>query len=388
MSTEPPATAPAAATVPRSEFLLRTGAVEAVGIDAGVAAHYGDPVAEQRELASGAAVVDLSHRTVVAVTGEDRLRWLDSMTSQELKALAPGESTEALLLNPTGRIEHALKVVDDGATTWLLVERDEAESLVFWLDSMRFMMRVEVVDRTAEYATVGTFGTGSVPRAAAPNGVALVWVDPWARVSAGGYQYASAEEHPAAAWSWRELIIERGRLTELDAVPAAGMLALEALRIAAWRPRFGTEVDERSIPHELDWLRTAVHLTKGCYRGQETVAKVHNLGHPPRRMALLHLDGSDAVLPHPGDEVTLDGAVVGRITSAARHHELGSIALATLKRATAEDAVLTVLADGAVLSGGTEVTAAQEVIVPADAGARLGNVRKQFLSADGPGRRR
>ncbi len=366
----------------QSVFLSRPGAVEGVGIDAGVAAHYGNPVAEQRALVSGDAVVDLSHRAVITVTGDDRLRWLDSMTSQQLVGLGAGESTEALLLNPTGRIEHALKVLDDGVATWLLVERGEAAALVAWLDSMRFMMRVEVADRSEEYATVGTFGSGPAALAAEPNGVPVIWADPWASVSQGGHQYAGTAEHPGAQWSWREWIVERARLAELADIPAAGMLAFEALRIAAWRPRFGTEVDERSIPHELDWLRTAVHLAKGCYRGQETVAKVHNLGHPPRRMTLLHLDGSESILPGPGDEVTLDGTVVGTITSSARHHELGPIALATIKRSTAEDAVLTVQADGAV------VAAAQEIIVPSDAGASLGNIRKQFLAAEGPGRRR
>ena len=79
--------------------------------------------------------------------------------------------------------------------------------------------------------------------------------------------------------------------------PLAGIWAAEALRVAAWRPRLGFETDHRTIVHEVDWLRTAVHLHKGCYRGQETVARVHNLGRPPRRLVFLHLDGSGHVLP-------------------------------------------------------------------------------------------
>ena len=86
-----------------------------------------------------------------------------------------------------------------------------------------------------------------------------------------------------------------------------GTWALEALRVAAWRPRLGHETDHRTIPHEVDWLRTAVHLTKGCYRGQETVARVHNLGRPPRRLVMLHLDGSGHGLPEQGADVLLDG---------------------------------------------------------------------------------
>jgi folate-binding protein YgfZ len=342
-------------------MLSRPGAVEATGADAGVAAHYGDPIGEQRALLAGTAIVDLSNRGVVTVTGEDRLSWLDSVTSQVLARLEPGGSAEALLLDPTGRIEHALRVLDDGVTTWLLVDAGEAPALIAWLESMRFLLRVEVADRTAEYATIGSFGELELP-AAAPNGVALVWVDPWREVAPGGHQYAAADEGPYAEWTWREALVDRDALGEL-AHPLAGTLALEALRIAARRPRFATEVDERTIPHELDWLRSAVHLTKGCYRGQETVAKVHNLGHPPRRLVLLDLDGSDGVLPAPGSEVSLGDRVVGRITTSARHLERGPIALAVVKRSTDPDAVLSVAADGLAIA------AAQEVIVPPDAGA-------------------
>ncbi len=138
-------------------------------------------------------------------------------------------------------------------------------------------------------------------------------------------------------------------------------------------------MDATTIPHEVDWLRSAVHLTKGCYRGQETVAKVHNLGHPPRRLVMLHLDGSEGVLPESGDSVSLGEKTVGRVTSAARHHELGPIALAVVKRSTDPAATLTV-----VSAEGTSIAAAQEVIVPPDAGAaadipkipRLGSVKR------------
>jgi folate-binding protein YgfZ len=353
---------------PRSPFLSRDGAIEATGADAGVAAHYGNPFPEQRALASGEAVVDLSHRGVLAIAGPDRLTWLDSVTSQSIAALAPGESAETLLLGQTGRIEHVLRVVDDGTVAWLLVEGSEAGALLAWLESMRFMMRVEVADRTADYATVGWFASGD-PRASAglpvsaPNGVRITWVDPWTSVVAGGHQYAAGDAHPYEDWTWRESLVARADLAGLADVPAAGILALEALRVAARRPRFATEVDEKTIPHELDWLRSAVHLTKGCYRGQETVAKVHNLGHPPRRLVLLHLDGSDAVLPSEGDEVLLGDKPVGKITSVARHWELGPVALAVVKRMTDPEATLTIPVGDAV------VAAAQEVIVPPSAGA-------------------
>ena len=334
-------------------------------------AHYGSPLAEQRALAAGDAVVDLADRGVVAVTGPDRLTWLDSLLSQSLARLAPGASAEALLLDPNGRVEHAMRVLDDGETAWLLVDAGEAPAVAAWLDRMRFMLRVEVADRSADLATVGWIDGGSLGASGVPhavgNGVELTWRDPWPAVAAGGHQYANVADHPAAGWTWRETLIERDRLGELASRPAAGTLAAEALRVAAWRPSWSHEVDERSIPHELDWLRSAVHLAKGCYRGQETVAKVHNLGHPPRRLVFLHVDGSDHLAPEHGDPVVLAGgdadAAVGVVTTGALHHELGPVALAVVKRSVDPAAALEVLHAGARLA------AAQEAIVPTDAGA-------------------
>jgi tRNA-modifying protein YgfZ len=349
-----------------------TGLPGAVGNP--VAEHYGDPVAEQRALVRGRAIVDLSDRGIVTVTGPDRLRWLDSLTSQALTALTPGQSAETLLLDPNGRIEHAMHVVDDGVITWLIVEGSEAEGLAAWLDRMRFMLQVEVADVSGEWAVVGAMAPDgaepSIP-AAEPNGAPLVWRDPWTTVQAGGWQYAPEAEHPAGDYPALELIVERAALADIaelvraGALRVAGSLAWEALRVAAWRPRFAAEVDEKSIPHEVDWLRSAVHLAKGCYRGQETVAKVHNLGRPPRRIVMLHLDGSDALLPGAGSTVHVadaDRAEVGRITSVARHHELGPIALAVVKRSLDVGAPLVVPVDG------VDVAAAQEVIVPPEAG--------------------
>lgn len=358
--------------------------------DQGVPSHYGSPTIEQRTLEAGNAIVDLSSRAVLSVTGPDRLSWLNSITSQDLTRLAPGEATETLFLDQNGRVEHAAKLIDDGVTAWLLVEASEAEPVLSWLTRMRFMLRVEPEDRTVEFATIGVVGDRFLAVSAAasslpiadPNGVPLVWRDPWTGVTRGGHQYAHGE-HPGEHLPWAEVLVPRAALPELAArFPAAGSLAAEALRIAAWRPRFASEVDERSIPHELDWLRSAVHLSKGCYRGQETVAKVHNLGHPPRRLVLLHLDGSESVLPAPGSIVRAERQGewldVGAVTSSTMHYELGPIALAVIKRGVKPDAPLVVFADD------TSIAAAQEVIVPSDAGAvadiprlpRLGAVKR------------
>lgn len=348
----------------RSPLLARPGAVEATGPDTGVAWHYGDPTAEQRAIARGEAVVDQSHLGVVTVTGPDRLTWLHSITSQELTALPPGVPTETLVLSPHGHVEHAAAVVDDGATTWLITET--AAALASWLDSMRFMLRVEVADVSEAWAALAETGPGAGTGAGEVPQAPPTWTDPWPRTSPGGTRYGPAdEEHPAAGRTWRLALVPREDLAaevarrEEAGARLAGTWASEALRVAAWRPRAATEVDHRTIPHELDWLRTAVHLTKGCYRGQETIARVHNLGRPPRRLVMLHLDGSGHVLPEAGAAVLLAGREVGTVTSVARHHELGPIALAVVKRSLDTTAELLVGTDGAV-------AAAQEVVVPGE----------------------
>jgi folate-binding protein YgfZ len=370
----------AVAERPHSPLLGRSGAVAAEGLDVGVAWHYGDPSREQRLLIEGLAVVDLSHRGVVTVTGPDRLSWLHSVTTQHLTTLPPRTSTEALVLSPKGHIEHDLHIVDDGETTWITCEPGTNEALTSWLTSMRFMLRVEVTDRTSELAVVGE----PTDREGAP-GEPVAWRDPWPVVAEGSASYAAvdqtvrtpvrrpgaaptagppvmaadtkftpAEPHPGQEWSWREVIVPRDQLERyVGDRPLAGTWALEALRVAAWRPRFGHETDHRTIPHEVDWLRTAVHLHKGCYRGQETVARVHNLGRPPRRLVMLHVDGSANVLPAPGADVMVGEKAVGQVTSSARHYELGPIALALVKRNLALDVQVTV--DG--------VDAAQEAVV-------------------------
>ena len=346
-----------------SPLLARPGAVESSGPDAGVAWHYGDPTAEQRALEQGRAVVDQSHLGVVTVTGPDRLTWLDSLCSQQVVNLPPGQSVELMILTPQGRIEHVAAAVDDGATTWLITET--APALATFLDRMRFMLRVEVADVTDQWAALGE----AVSAPAAP-GEPVTWVDQWPHVGPGGTSYADAAAPGGAARAWRLVLVPRDSLEGAvdDRLAAgwslAGTWANEALRIAAHRPRAATEVDELALPHELDWLRTAVHLHKGCYRGQETVAKVHNVGRPPRRLTMLHLDGSAHMLPTPGATVSIAGEgetrEAGHVTSASRHHELGPIALAVIKRSVDPNAPLAVAYEGGVIA------ATQELIVNAD----------------------
>jgi folate-binding protein YgfZ len=328
----------------RSPSLDLPGAVPADAPDAGVPAHYGNPHVEQRRLVGGEGFVDLSHRDVLRVGGTDRLSWLHSLTTQYLTDLAPGVATEAFVLSPHGHVEHALYLVDDGTATWLHTEPGAGAALLDFLQRMRFLLDVDPRLVSDEYALVHEAGGAREPgTGTAVDAVVTRAVD-------GG----------------RELFLPRTALADYlkHAAHPAGMWAYEALRVAARRPRLGLETDHRTIPNELGALAEdgrpgAVHLDKGCYRGQETVARVHNLGQPPRRLVFLHLDGSGERLPAHGDPVVLEDREVGFVTSTARHYQLGPIGMALVKRNVPVAAVLS--------AGG--VPAAQEVIVEPGSGA-------------------
>jgi len=311
--------------------------------DAAVAWHHGDPFAEQRAAARGCVVVDRSHRDVLVVPGEDRLTWMHSLTTQHLTVLADGSATEALVLDVNGRVEHHLVVSEVGGQLWLDVEPGHGAPLLAYLEKMRFWSKVEPAAADVGVlsllgpSTVDTLVAAGLPapdngRTAASTGTTgdvLVRRLDWRTSTAVDVLVPRAE---LAHW-W-------SRLTGAGARPA-GTLAYEALRVEALRPRDGMDTDQRTIPHEAGWIGGAVHLDKGCYRGQETVARVANLGRPPRRLLLLHLDGSGDALPVTGDEVRLDGRAVGRVGTVVQHHELGPVALALVKRSVGADAQLT-----------------------------------------------
>lgn len=301
-----------------SPLLSRPGAVDADAPDAGVAAHYGTIAKEQRALLAGQSVVDLSNRDVFTISGPDRLTWLHALTTQHLESLAPGVDTEILLLSPQGRIEHGFAGYDDGETFWAHAEPGAAASLIEFLERMKFMSRVElnVVD---DRVVIGRIVDGEL----------------------------------------RYQLIARDALA--DQAELSGLWAWEALRIEAGIPRIGLDTDDRTIPNEVGLLGRAVHLDKGCYRGQETVARVHTLGRPPRRLVRLLLDGSAEHLPTHGAEIVDGEKVVGVVGSSARHHELGPIALGIVKRSV--DVSTTLLVDG--------VAAAQEVIVDPEIGLHV-----------------
>ncbi len=291
------------------------------GVDKGAIWHFGEPVKEQRALEAGTAWADLGHLNVIAVSGADRLKWLHDLTTQFLNDLGVGIWMDAMILDPQGRIEYQFNLVDDGSTTWLVLDPGYSEALITYLTKMKFMLRVDVRDASDEYAVLRA--PGATTQIGGP--FALVARAEVADISAGFNLVATQ----------------------------IGTWALDAQRVAAGRPRIGFETDHKSIPNEIGVLNKAVHMNKGCYRGQETVAKVFNLGNPPRRLVMLHLDGSDVAFPTSGTKVENDGVVVGFIGTVARHYELGTIALAIVKRNTPIEATLSI--DG--------VPASQEVIV-------------------------
>ncbi len=274
------------------------------GPDRGAILHFGDPVKEQRAIATGTAWADLSHLEIIAVKGVDRLRWLHDLTTQHLETFSGGW-TDGLILDHLGHIEHQFLIFDDGETSWLIVDVDRAAPLIEYLNKMRFTMRVEVCDASSEKS--------------------LIRIPGLTNDLGGPFQ-----------------LVNRGEIPEFPGAIQVGVWALEAERVEKMRPRIGLETDHKSIPNEIGVLNKSVHMNKGCYRGQETVAKVHNLGQAPRKLVLLHLDGSEVDLPATGADVERDGIKVGFVGTVARHHELGNIALAVVKRNVEGDTPLSV----------------------------------------------
>lgn len=348
--------------------------------------HFGNPLREQALLAQGQAWAWLS-RDVVEVSGADRLGYLTTVSSQVLTDLEnDGHCRQVLFLDANGHILYAALAVtalmpDSGEqSVLLLVDAGCGDGLAQLLNSRRFMLRVQAQVRP-DLQVAGAIGDGVQKLADVVKNLVTTWHDPWPGITPGGSTYFTGARHPGANYRAGGVVValEAGQAApgqeqalgqeaapgqeqalSQEAAPGqatgltqVGELAWEALRIEAGLPRWVREVDARAIPNELDWLRTGVHLNKGCYPGQETIARTVNLGRPPRRLVQLQLAGWQGQLPEVGARVYLPvgdnpaGKVVGAITSVARHWELGNIALALVRRGVPAQAELAVdLEDG------------------------------------------
>src|SRR6201998_992867 len=268
------------------------------GPDAGAIWHYGDPLGEQRAAQTDPVLSDRSHRAVLTLTGKDRQTWMHTISTQHVSELPEGASTQNLSLDGQGRVEDHWIQTELGGTTYLDTEPWRGEPLLEYLRKMGFWS-----EGTPDGADMGV----------------LSLVGPRGEGGDGQTRRPQAGVRPAGVWAY------------------------EAHRVAALRARLGVDTDERTIPHEVGWIggpgAGAVHLDKGCYRGQETVARVHNLGRPPRMLVLLHLDGS-VERPATGDAVLAGGRVVGRRRTVVEHVDLGPVALALLKRGLPADTEL------------------------------------------------
>ncbi|MFI6870442.1 YgfZ/GcvT domain-containing protein [Nocardia sp. NPDC050406] len=314
--------------------------------DSAVAWHYGDPFGEQKAAAQRVAVVDRSHRFVITITGKERLTWLHTISSQHIAQLGDGQSAENLDLDLNGRVLNHFVLTDLDGTLFIDTEAQRGPDLLAFLQKMVFWADAKP-EAAPDHAVLSLLG----PRAADLTDTLGIPALPevYAAVPLPGGGFLRRMPWPTS--DSFDLVIPRAQLADRwttlrDAgAEPAGMWAFEALRAAALRPRIGLDTDERTIPHEVNWIGGpaeygAVHLNKGCYRGQETVARVHNLGKPPRHLVLLHLDGSADGRPVPGDAVTAAGRAVGVLGTVVDHYEYGPIALALIKRNIPVDTAL------------------------------------------------
>jgi tRNA-modifying protein YgfZ len=322
-----------------SPLLGWPGAVPATGIDAGIAWHYGDPLGEQRPAATDAVLFDHSNRDVITVPGQDRLEWLHAICSQHVSALGDGDSTEALVLSPNGHVEQHWVLTELGDQVWIDTEPGAATEALAYLLKMRFLKRVEPVVVTADWALLTVLGP-TADQVVGGAGFGLPVTGALAQAG-GGFVRRRADGGLDLMLPRTQLVEAAAALRDSGARPA-GTWAEAALRIEERTPRIGIDTDHRTLAHEAGWIGTAVHLDKGCYRGQETVARVQNMGKPPRRLVMLYLSGDSDQLPDPGTPVERDGVVIGFLGTAAHHYELGPIALAIVKRRTHPAEELTV----------------------------------------------
>jgi folate-binding protein YgfZ len=272
---------------------------------------------------------------------------LHALSTQHVAELSDGVTVENLSLDGQGRVEDPWIQTDLDGVTYLDTEPWRAEPLLTYLKQMVFW--ADAVPEFADFGVLSLLGPALVDRRVLDALGIEALPDDAVALARGGFA-RRMPPYPDGPKLAVDLLVHRGQVSGwLDrlrtaAVRPAGVWAYEAHRVAALRPRLGVDTDQRTIPHEVGWIGSAVHLDKGCYRGQETVARVHNLGKPPRMLVLAHLDGSVS-RPTTGSPVLANGRVLGRVGTVVDHIDLGPVALALVKRGIAADTALTAKAD-------------------------------------------
>ncbi|WP_342320170.1 YgfZ/GcvT domain-containing protein [Corynebacterium mayonis] len=348
----------------RSPLLSRAEAVElpeatTTLLDAaGVAWHYGNPLGEQRALSTTPVLIDRSHRRVIKVHGPDAPSFLNNLLSQKLDDVAAGFSASALDLDIHGHILHQADIYFDGDAYFLDLPSYQAQSFSTFLHRMVFWSEVTIEDSDLGIITIlAPAGHETLTDLGA---VFTRGPSTWGRVQRTDIALPR-KDLPRAA---EEFITAGGAL--------AGLMAFTAERVWAGEPEPRADLDDKSIPHEVESFINrgehigAVHLNKGCYRGQETVARVENLGRSPRVMVMLHLDGSAPIEPTPGSEITVGGRRAGRVGTVVHDAEYGPIALAAVKRSALRHTTVTIV-------GEVEISASIDSdSVPAEEGEKAG----------------
>src|SRR6266545_5519580 len=275
---------------------------------------------------TGVVAVERPDLAVLELHGADVLRYLHSVSTQHTEGLRPGDATRALLLSPKGKIEFAfrLAVLDGGVL--LDTEAEAAQALAERL--ARFVFRYDVRVGAPRPGAVSLLGPGA-DRALAAAGLPVPPAGPGEAAVAVGGLVAHRGELGV------DLVGERApgalRAVEGNGVARAPLEVWELLRVERGLPRWGRELTDDVIAEEAGLLGSCVHLDKGCYPGQETVARVHNLGQVQRRLAGLRFGGEE--LPPPGTDLTTeDDRRAGQVRSGVDHPELGPIALAYVRR--------------------------------------------------------
>lgn len=284
------------------------------------AADYGDAAAEYEALVHGAAVVDLGCRTRLELTGDDRASFLHNLCTNEIRKLTAGSGCEAFLLNVQGRILGHVLIFCRERSLLLETVSGAAQSLANHLEHYHIREAVEIHDRGESWGELFLAGPRAeqlivrlidvTPPTLHLSGidreVSGDWFSLW-RIDLGSLQ-GFLIFYPASKRSslW-ELFVSAG-------ARPCGSSALETARIEAGWPLYGEDISERNLPQEVNRDQQTISFVKGCYLGQETVARIDALGHVNKRLVRLKVDSRE--VPSRGMPLSRGGAVVGEITSA------------------------------------------------------------------------